>query len=150
MPGVPLVVAEQVFLGWTKVPATELPQHLRIAFRSLLVLDSLDSSAWNLSWDAAGTWGAWLPRTLRPKDGESLAARQTVNVYLPRGRPWRLAVYARTAEGSAPGSIVHRFASPVASLGLHRDRSSPRGRYALTYVVTRVNDAVKRAAAQPR
>jgi hypothetical protein len=149
-PAVPVVVAKQVFVGWTTVPATELPQHLRVSFRSLLVLDSQNSSAWKLSWDAAGAWGAWLPRALRPADGQSFAARQTVDVYLPRGRPWRLAVYARTAEGGTPGTIAHRFASPVASLGLHRDRSSPRGRYALTYVVTRVNDAVKRAAAQPR
>jgi hypothetical protein len=133
-PGVPLVVAEQVFVGWTKVPATELPQHLRISFRSLVAPGSGD---WVVTRDAAGAWGAW-----------SLASK--VDIYLPRSKPWRLAVYARTAAGDSPGIVMHRFASPVASLGLHQDRSSPPIRYALTYVVTRINDAVKRAAAQPR
>jgi len=118
-PGVPFVVAKQVFLGWTKVPATELPQHLHISFRS-----PLDPS----TCDLAGVWG--LCSTRRPMD-----------VYLPRGVPWRLAVYTPSE------TITHRFASPVASLGLHRDRSKG---FALTYVVTRVNDALKRAAAQPR
>ena len=117
--GVPLVVAKQVFLGWTKVPATELPQHLHISFRS-----ALDPS----TCDIGGSWGTC---------SESRAA----DVYLPRGTPWRLAVYAE------PGTIVRRFASPVASLGLHQDRSKG---FALTYVVTRVNDALKRAATQPR
>ena len=108
-------------------------------------------------------------------------------MYLPRGRPWRFLAIARECDfGSlsfgnqakapwpcpaskefgnstsddAPGIVVHRFASPVASLGLHRDdpitqvttcpKSNTRGCYELTYVVTRVNDALKRAAAQPR
>jgi hypothetical protein len=133
-PGVPLVVAEQVFLGWTKVPPADLPQHLRIAFRSLVAPGSGD---WALTRDAAGAWGPW-----------SLASK--VDVYLPRGKPWRLAVYSRTAAGDSPGIVIHRFASPVASLGLHQDRSSPPSRYALSYVVTRVNDGLKRAAAQPR
>ncbi len=118
-PGVPLVVAKQVFLGWTKVPATELPQHLHISFRS-----PLDPS----TCDVAGSWG-------------TCSASRATDVYLPRGTPWRLAVYAPT------GTIVRRFASPVASLGLHQDRSKG---FALTYVVTRVNDALKRAASQPR
>ena len=118
-PGVRVVSAKQVFLGWRKVPATELPQHLRISLRS-----PVDSSIC----DAAGVWGPC------PVSGAT-------DVYLPRGTPWRLAVYAPS------GTITHRFASPVASLGLHRDRA--RG-YALSYVVIRVNDALKRAAAQPR
>ncbi len=121
-PGTRLIVAKQVFVGWTKVPATELPQHLRISLRS-----PLDSSIC----DAAGVWG------LCP-------VHRTIDVYVPRGTPWRLAVYAPS------GTITHRFASPVASLGLHRDTSKPAGAYALTYVVTRVNDALKRAASQPR
>ena len=118
-PGAQLAVAEQVFLGWTKVPSTELPQHLHLSFRSPLEPTTCD---------VAGIWGTC--STGRP-----------IDVYLPRGTPWRLAVYTPSA------TIMHRFASPVASLGLHQDRS--RG-FAVTYVVTRVNDALKRAAAQPR
>ena len=118
-PGAPLAVARQVFLGWTKVPASELPQHLHVSFRS-----PLDPT----TCDVAGVWG--LCSTSRP-----------IDVYVPRGTPWRVAVYAQA------GTITHRFASPVAALGLHRDRSKG---YALTYVITRVNDALKRAAAQPR
>jgi hypothetical protein len=119
LPGVRLVLAKQVFLGWTKVPATELPQHLRISLRS-----PVGSSIC----DAAGVWGP-------------CPAHRTIDVYLPRGTPWRLAIYAQHA------TITHRFPSPVASLGLHRDRSTG---YAVTYVVTRVNDALKRAAVPPR
>ncbi len=117
--GAPLVVAKQVFLGWTGVPATELPQHLHISFRGTLEPSTCD---------AAGAWGP-------------CSTRRALDVYLPRGRPWGLAVYA------SAGTISHRFASPVASLGLHQDRANG---FALTYVVTRVNDALKRAAAQPR
>ena len=118
-PGAAVAVAKQVFLGWTQVPATELPQHLRISFRSALEPSTCD---------AAGVWGL-------------CSTNRTIDVYVPRGKPWRLAVYAPS------GTISHRFASPVAALGLHRDRSKG---YALTYVVIRVNDALKRAAAQPR
>ena len=118
-PGVAVTVAKQVFVGWTKTPATELPQHLHIAFRGDLAASTCD---------AAGAWGP-------------CSAARPVDVYLPRGTPWRLAVYA------PDGTIVRRFASPVAALGLHQDRTSG---FALTYVVTRVNDALKRAAAQPR
>lgn len=118
-PGERVVVAKQIFLGWTNVPAAELPQHLHISFRSPLEPSTCD---------AAGAWG--LCSTNRP-----------IDVYLPRGTPWRLAVY------SPAGTITHRFVSPVASLGFHRDRTKS---FALTYVVTRVNDALKRAAAQPR
>ncbi len=101
------------------MPATELPQHLQISFRSPLEPSTCD---------AAGLWGL-------------CSTNRTIDVYLPRGTPWRLAVYAPS------GTITRRFASPVASLGLHRDRSKG---FALTYVVIRVNDALKRAAAQPR
>ncbi len=118
-PGVPLVVAKQIFLGWTKVPATALPQHLHIVFRSRLDVSTCD---------AAGVWGP-------------CSSQRPLDVYVPRATPWRLAVYAQE------GAIVRRFVSPVASLGLHQDRSKG---FALTYVVTRVNDALKRAAAQPR
>ncbi len=118
-PGVPLVVAKQVFVGWTKTPATELPQHLHIVFRSALA---------DATCDAAGAWGP-------------CSAARPLDVYLPRATPWRLAVY------TTDGTIIRRFASPVAALGLHQDRARD---FAVTYVVTRVNDALKRAATQPR
>ena len=210
-PGTRLVVAKQVFLGWTKTPATALPQHLRVSFRSLLVRRAMDPGClpgnqgcvsvesildgqittapgeWNLYWDAAGIWSAWAPRVLFTRDGQSYPGKQTVDVYLPRGKPWRLLAFARecdfgslsfgnqakavwpcptsgevgnAASDDVPGIVVHRFASPVAALGLHRDdpirqatscpKSNTRGCYELTYVVTRVNDAVQRAATQPR
>ena len=118
-PGVGIVVAKQVFLGWTRLPATELPQHLHVSFRSPLAPSTCD---------VAGAWG-------------TCSRLQPIDVYLPRGTPWRLTLYAQA------GTITHRFASPVASLGLHQDRTKG---FALTYVVTRVNDAPKRAASQPR
>lgn len=61
----------------------------------------------------------------------------------------------------APGIVVDRYRSPAASLGLHRSnatsfdestcpRSNRRGCYGLTYEVTLVEDAARRAAATQR
>ena len=106
---------------------------------------------WNVYWNVAGIWGLWDPVVLRARDGQVFRGRQTVDVYVPRGRPWRLFVFARecdfgqvSAAGSVPmspcprsdefgdapggetaGAIERRFRSPAASLGSSR-RTCPR------------------------
>jgi hypothetical protein len=165
-----VVVAKQFFLGWKPVARAQRPVHLRVAFRSLLVRRAMDPGCpgareiacgssqttlgrqisrppgeWNVYWSVGGVWGQWNPAVLRPRDGQVFRGRQTVDLYVPRGRPWRLFVFARECDfGSlslggqsaiAPcprstevgdligddtaGSIEVRFRSPAASLGRH-------------------------------
>lgn len=131
---------------------------------------------WNVYWDVAGIWGMWSPHVLRVEDGTVVRGRQHVDVYLAPGRPWRLLVFARECDflsfGNAssrrggvapcpsgdetgtlagddvPGFVVHRFSSPEAALGRHRDdpiradtscpRANRHGCYGLVYSVTRI------------
>jgi len=109
---------------------------------------------WNVYVDAAGVWGLWGSGLLRVRDGQVVRHGPTLDVYLPRGRPWRLFVFTRecdwgslgNADGAAhamtpcprsgevgtfdgddrPGYVVKRFHSPEASLGFHRSRPSRR------------------------
>ena len=168
-PGRRLVVAKQIFVGWTPMPARALPQHLRVRFRRLIVRRAMDPGCppgqpscgtpqttltrqisappgeWNVYWNVAGTWGMWDPVVLRPRDGQVFRGRQTVDLYVPRGRPWRLFMFARecdfgqvSAAGSVPmspcprssefgdapgdetaGALERRFRSAAASLGRH-------------------------------
>jgi hypothetical protein len=134
-----VVVAKQVFLGWTNVPASALPEHLKVRLKSLLVRSS--TGPWSLTWDAAGIWGAWPYRS-----GQLLKGSQTVDVYVPRRTAWRVAV---TAQGGLDGVFSDRYASPERALGLHHGLplaptaacpadANPKGCYQLDYVVTRV------------
>jgi hypothetical protein len=169
-PGRRVVVAKQIFVGWSPSPVRALPQHLRVRFRSLTVRRAMDPGCppgqpacasvqttltrqisappgeWIVYWNVAGIWGLWDPVVLRPRDGQIFPGRQTVDFYIPRGRPWRLFLFARecdfgqvSAAGSVPmspcprsnefgdapgdetaGALERRFASPAASLGRHR------------------------------
>jgi hypothetical protein len=169
-PGRRVVVAKQIFVGWSPTPARALPQHLRVRFRRLTVRRAMDPGCppgqptcgtpqttltrqisappgeWNVYWNVAGTWGMWDPVVLRPRDGQVFRGRQTVDLYVPRGRPWRLFMFARECDfgqvsaagpvpmspcprsnefGDAPGdetagALERRFRSPFASLGRHR------------------------------
>src|SRR5205085_2282766 len=75
-----VLVAKEVFTGWTPVKASELPVHLRVSFKSLLVRRAMDPGCpsgakecgsvettrgdqithgpgeWSMYWDAAGIW----------------------------------------------------------------------------------------------
>ncbi len=199
VPGQKLVVAKQVFLGWTRVPAAALPQHLRVRLKSLLVRRAMDpdlpaettrrgqvtkgpTGEWTLYWDVAGVWWMW-PGTLHVRDGQVVRGTRAVDVYIPRRTKWRVFAFARECDfgslafsdqrkalwpcpaqnefGNAqgdddPGVVVQTFASPEQGIGLHRGvplptdstcpRANPKGCYELDYVVTRVDDARKRAA----
>jgi hypothetical protein len=164
-----LVLAKQVFVGWSPMPARALPQHLRVRFRRLIVRRAMDPGCpagqpacgsaqttltrqisappgeWVVYWNVDGIWGLWDPVVLRPRDGQVFRGRQTVDLYVPRGKPWRLFMFARECDfgqisaagpvpmtpcprsnefGDAPGdetagSLERRFRSPAASLGRH-------------------------------
>lgn len=163
------VVAKQVFVGWRPMPPRALPQHLRVSFRRLLVRRAMDPGCpasnrmcstpqttlrdqnsappgeWNVYWNVAGIWGLWEPAVLRARDGQSFPGRQSVDLYVSSGRPWRLYAFARECDfsvsvlGAVPmrpcprvdefgagegdetaGHVVRRFRSAAASLGAHR------------------------------
>jgi len=171
----PLVVAKRILAGWTRTPRSE---HLRVRFTRLLVRRAMDPGCpnaqatcgsketthgeqissppgeWNVYVDAAGVWRMWGSGLLSVRDGQVVRHGPTLDVYLPRGRPWRLFVFTRecdwgslgNADGGThamtpcprssevgtfdgddrPGYVVKRFRSPEASLGFHRSRPSRR------------------------
>jgi hypothetical protein len=171
-----LVVAKRVLAGWTGAAA---PVHLRVRFVRLLVRRAMDPGCpngramcgskqtthgeqiskppgeWNVYMDTGGVWTVWGSGLLRARDGQAFRGGPTVNLYVPRSRPWRLFVFTRecdwgslgNADGAqhamapcartkevgtfdgddVPGMIVTRFASPAASLGYHRGRPSRVG-----------------------
>ena len=120
-----LVLAKQVFVGWTPTPARALPVHLRISFEKILVRRAMDPGCpptdpacasvetthrgqiskpggeWVLYWAVAGVWGRWQPALLHPVDGQTIKSGQTVDVYVGRGSPWRLVVAGRECDNGS-------------------------------------------------
>lgn len=202
-----LVLAREVFAGWSPTPAASLPEHLRLTFGKLLVRRAMDPGCvgatdcasvesthhdqistapgeWTFYWDVAGIWSMWSPLVLAVNDGDVVPGTQSVDVYVPRSRGWRLFTFARECDftqlspsnqqappypcpagtgefGNAIGDdssgvVADRYASPAAAVGRHTsnallDESScppanTQGCYALTYEVTRIDDAAVRAA----
>lgn len=179
-PGRRVVVAKQVFVGWSPMPERALPEHLRVTLERLLVRRAMDPSCppheptcpaaaqttrfgqistppgeWNLYWNVGGIWGLWRPVVLRARDGQSFPGRQTVDLYVARGKPWRLFALARECDFGAlgsfrgqtvpvapcprgpelghpagddyPGFLARRFPSPGRSVGLHTTNSELLG-----------------------
>jgi len=166
------------FVGWR--PVKKPPVHLRVHFDSLLVRRAMDPGCppydpncpakdestllgqvttspgeWNVYVDTAGVWTQWFPQVLQPKDGQTIKGKQSVNLYVARGKPWRLFVQTRecdfgslgnaysiegevspcphilevgnTASDDQPGVAVIHFTSPEKSLGRHAANSSLEG-----------------------
>ena len=169
-------VAKQFFVGWRPVKKAARPVHLRVRLRALLVRRAMDPSCpkydrncaardestlvdqntkppgeWNVYVDAGGVWTPWKPLLIHPTDGETFRSAQTIDLYVAKGKPWRLFVQARECDfgslGSAysvtadvapcphnlelgngvsddqPGIVAVHFRSPAASLGMHRANS---------------------------
>jgi hypothetical protein len=138
---------------------------------------------WNVYMDAAGIWKVWGSGLLGAHDGQVFRNGPAIDLYLAPDRPWRLFVFTRECDFGAlgnadgplhgmspcppsnefgtfdgddvPGMIVKRFASPAASLGLHRGHPlrlgstcpavNRLGCYELDYRVERVRDEAARA-----
>jgi hypothetical protein len=120
-----VVIAKQVYAGWTGAPA---PTHLRLHFDKLLVRRAMDPSCppdkpacpyanestllgqivtapgeWQLHWSVDGIWGSW-PGTLAAKDGSTFRGTQSVDFYVARGKPWTFVTLARECDfGALPG-----------------------------------------------
>ncbi|HEX6701142.1 MAG TPA: hypothetical protein VF101_10470 [Gaiellaceae bacterium] len=167
-----LVVAKRVLAGWTPTPARSRPLHLRVRFTRFLARRTMDPACprdrpqcpdaaestnlgqistrpgeWNVYSDVAGVWSLWRPTTLLVRrDGQSFRVDHSFDVYLQRGRPWRVLVWTRECdygsfggEGTqqplwpcpkngefgvragddVPGMAVVEFRSPAAGLGTH-------------------------------
>jgi uncharacterized repeat protein (TIGR01451 family) len=103
---------------------------------------------WNLWWDVNGIWGHWPsvppgvpPVEFLPSDGSQLPGSQTVDLYVPPGKGWRLYVHGRECDvngvdparpladcptnqeladdNDVPGMILDSYPSADASLGTH-------------------------------
>jgi hypothetical protein len=127
--GTRVVVAKQVYLGWSKPARVD---HLRLHFDRLLVRRAMDPSCppdkpacayanestlpgqivsapgeWQLHWSVDGIWGRW-PGTLAARDGSTFRGTQSVDFYVPRGGPWTLVTVARECDFGA----IPSFAGP--------------------------------------
>jgi hypothetical protein len=174
VPGRRLVVAQEIFLGWKPVRAASTLTHLRVTFTKLLVRRAMDPGCpaatpqcgtrestlpgqntappgeWLVYSDAAGLWRL-LPRIFRAADAQSFTLHVTQDLYVGRGKPWRLLIWThecdfgvatwsnpslpmapcpKTAEfgnfvgDDVPGLIVATFASPAAAIGMHVQNGS--------------------------
>jgi hypothetical protein len=118
-------VAYDVFVGWT--PVHPRPQHLRVVLEQLLVRRAMDPSCpatqpdcparvettqpgqittapgeWALYVDVAGMWAHVRPLVLRVRDGQRVRLHGTFDLYVPRGRSWRLAAFTRECDFGFP------------------------------------------------
>jgi len=126
-----VIVAKQVFVGWTPLGKSALPVHLRVRLDKVLVRRAMDPSCpaqqpacqfaaetnllgqqaeppgeYQLYWDVAGIWGQWRPVTLLARDGQSFPGRQSVDLYVVPGKRWRLAMFARECDFGVLGSFA--------------------------------------------
>ncbi len=103
---------------------------------------------WNLWWDVNGIWGHWPgtppgkgPLEFLPNDGDQLTGTQSVDLYVPPGKGWRLYVHGRECDvngvdparpladcptnteladdNDVPGMVLDSYPSADASLGTH-------------------------------
>jgi hypothetical protein len=126
-----LVVARRILVGWRGGRTTSQLAHMRVRFVRLIVHRAMDPACpsdqpqcrfrnesthlgqtstlpaeWNVYWDVGGIWGMWRPTTvLVRRDGQAFPGSQTVDVFLPRGRPWRVFIHARECDFGALGTM---------------------------------------------
>ena len=120
-------IAYNVFVGWSPVLARARPRHLRVQLEELLVRRAMDPSClttqpdcpasaettqlgqiatapgeWGLYVDVGGIWTHVRPLVLRVRDGQRVRLRQRFDLYVPRGRAWRLFAFARECDFGLP------------------------------------------------
>ena len=119
--------AYNVFVGWTPVPARARPRHLRVQLEELLVRRAMDPSCkttepncpaavettqlgqiatapgeYVLYVDVGGLWAHVRPLVLRVRDGQRVRLRQRFDLFVPRGRAWRVAAFTRECDFGTP------------------------------------------------
>jgi hypothetical protein len=125
--GQQLAMYYQIFAGWDELPPSSAPTHLRISFDKLQVHRAMDPGCtplgagglgppgcqdeslrlnqgttppgeWNLFYDVEGNWGQWGSGEFDPIDGQTLNGSQAVDLYVPPGQGWHLAVLGRECD----------------------------------------------------
>jgi hypothetical protein len=121
--GRPVRVAYDIFVGWAPVPPRLRPLHMRVQLQQLLVRRAMDPSCtltqpdcparvettrlgqithapgeWALYVDVGGVWTHVRPLVLRVRDGQRVRLQRTFDLYVPRGRPWRIAAFTRECD----------------------------------------------------
>jgi hypothetical protein len=124
--GRPVRVAYEVFVGWTPAARPD-PVHLRVELKELLVRRAMDPSCpntnpgcparvettqtgqiatapgeWALYVDVGGIWTHVRPLVLRVQDGQRVRLHRRIDLYVPRGRTWRLAAFTRECDFGLP------------------------------------------------
>ncbi|MHB8642921.1 MAG: hypothetical protein ACYDA3_08560 [Gaiellaceae bacterium] len=159
------IVAKEVFVAARTAPV----EHLRVSFDSVLIRRSMDpgcipaktppcgsvettlqdqvtrgpTGEWNFYSDVAGVWSLWKPYVWNVRDGQRIRPRKSVDVYIPRGKPFRIFLWTRECDwgtlalggdgalfpcpkqGEAgaragddvPGAALVAFRSPAAAIG---------------------------------
>jgi len=125
--GRPVRLAYDVFVGWAPLPPRSRPLHLRVRLEQLLVRRAMDPSCtvtqpdcpahvettqlgqvtqapgeWALYVDVGGIWTHVLPLVLRVRDGQRVRLHRAFDLYVPRGRSWRLAAFTRECDFGHP------------------------------------------------
>ena len=168
-----LVMGYRIFAGWDTVPMKSVPTHLRVSLDRLDVHRAMDPGCsrgaplpncslestrqnqattapgdWNLYWDVNGIWGQWPPGELLTNDGDSLKGSQSVDLYVPPGKGWRLYAHGRECDINAvdpahpladcptnreaaddndvQGMVLDSWSSAKASLGTHTSNAMTR------------------------
>lgn len=171
------VIAREIFVTPTPNPAKV--DHLRITFDRLLVRRAMDpgcipaatppcgskettredqvttgpTGEWNVYSDVAGVWSLWKPTVLHVRDGQTVKPKTHVDVWVPRGKPFRVLVWTRECDwgtlklggdgalfpcpkqGGAgarpgddvPGAVLVAFRSPAAAIGRRTENASLTG-----------------------
>ncbi len=125
--GRPIMLAYEIFLGWTPTPVRLRPLHLGVSLDRLLVRRAMDPSCpstqptcpfagettqlsqiatapgeWAFYADVAGIWAQLRPLVLRVHDGQRVRLRYHVDLYVPPGKRWRLFTFTRECDFGRP------------------------------------------------
>ncbi|MFY9614882.1 MAG: hypothetical protein WAT58_05730 [Candidatus Dormiibacterota bacterium] len=134
----------KVLAGWDELPLAQVPAHLHVTFDNVVfhrTMDcpgqgetgcgsesqrqnqaSLPPGEWNLYYDVQGAWGRLFHNgEVDPSEGDTLSPNQSVDIYVPPGKGWRLLTLGRecdlqllatvtgnvniTTQGLAPGTF---------------------------------------------
>jgi hypothetical protein len=116
------VVALRVFARWAARRST--PLHYRVSVEKILIRRAMDPACipqrtapcgtpqttredqvshgptgeWNVYWSVGGNWSLWKPTVLRPRDGQTLRPKVSTDVWVPRGKRWRVFVWPRECD----------------------------------------------------
>ena len=108
---------------------------------------------WNFYPDVAGVWSLWKPLVWNVRDGQTIRPKQHVDVWVPRGKPFRVFVWTRECDwgtlklggdgalfpcpkqagagarpgDDVPGGALVTFRSPAAAIGARTVNASLAG-----------------------